>query len=38
VTQLDISPTEPSRRERVAISFRSRRATGVFGGQRRAYT
>ena len=37
VTQLDVSPTAARPRERVAVSFRSRRATGVFGAQRRSY-
>jgi hypothetical protein len=37
VTQLNVSPAAPSRSERIAISFRTRRATGVFGAQRRSY-
>jgi hypothetical protein len=37
VTRLKVSPSAPGRHERVAVAFTSRRATGVFGNQRRSY-
>jgi hypothetical protein len=38
VTRLRVSPSSPSRHDRVSVSFRSRRATGHFGRERRSYT
>jgi hypothetical protein len=37
LTRPDVSPTTPGRHDRIVVSFKSRRATGVFGTQRRAY-
>jgi hypothetical protein len=37
VTDLEVSPSAPRRHDRVAVGFTSRRATGVFGKQRRSY-
>jgi hypothetical protein len=37
ITRLTVSPSAPRRHERVTVSFISRRATGVFGKQRRSY-
>ena len=37
VTRLKVSPSAPRRHDRVAVAFTSRRATGVFGQERRSY-
>jgi hypothetical protein len=37
VTRLELSPAAPHRHDRVAVAFISRRATGVFGEERRSY-